>query len=76
MKLIATWCLLAPAVALGALSIAAVPSTQVKPDGAAKAAYNTSPPLSDMRLTVHTLLREDVFAGFLENDMTRLGACP
>jgi hypothetical protein len=29
------------------------------------------PPLSDKRLTVHTLLREDVFAGFLANDLTR-----
>ena len=29
------------------------------------------PPLSDTRLTVHTLLREDIFAGFLENDMKR-----
>ena len=30
------------------------------------------PPLSETRLTVHTLLREDVFAGLLENDMQRL----
>ena len=29
--------------------------------------------LSDKRLTVHTLLREDVFAGFMSNNMTRLG---
>jgi tetratricopeptide (TPR) repeat protein len=29
------------------------------------------PPLSDTRLTVHTLVREDVFAGFLDNDMER-----
>ncbi|HJQ67671.1 MAG TPA: hypothetical protein VKA70_01780 [Blastocatellia bacterium] len=29
------------------------------------------PPLSDTRLTVHTLLREDIFAGFLTDDMTR-----
>ena len=28
--------------------------------------------LSDTRLTVHTLLREDVFAGFLGNDMDRM----
>jgi tetratricopeptide (TPR) repeat protein len=28
-------------------------------------------PLSDSRLTVHTLLREDIFAGFLSDDMTR-----
>jgi tetratricopeptide (TPR) repeat protein len=30
------------------------------------------PPISDTRLTVHTLVREDVFAGFLRNDVTRL----
>ena len=30
------------------------------------------PPLSDERLPVHTLLREDLFAGFLANDMKRL----
>jgi len=28
-------------------------------------------PLSDSRLTVHTLLREDIFAGFMADDMTR-----
>jgi hypothetical protein len=30
------------------------------------------PPLSDTRLTVHTLVREDIFAGFLQNDLARL----
>jgi tetratricopeptide (TPR) repeat protein len=30
------------------------------------------PPIADTRLTVHTLVREDIFAGFLQNDMTRL----
>jgi hypothetical protein len=35
------------------------------------AAQSPEPPLSDSRLTVHTLLREDVFAGFLANDMAR-----
>lgn len=30
------------------------------------------PPLSETRLTIHTLLREDIFAGLLENDMRRL----
>ncbi len=30
-----------------------------------------SPPLSDSRFTVHTLLREDIFAGFMSDDMTR-----
>src|SRR5687767_95654 len=29
------------------------------------------PPLSDTRLTVHTLVREDIFAGFMGNDMVR-----
>ena len=36
------------------------------------AAQSPEPPLSETRLTVHTLLREDVFAGFLESDTTRL----
>src|SRR5262249_18299632 len=35
-------------------------------------AQSPEPPLSDTRLTVHTLLREDIFAGFLTNDMERL----
>jgi len=30
------------------------------------------PPIADTRLTVHTLVREDVFAGFLQNDIARL----
>jgi hypothetical protein len=30
------------------------------------------PPLSDMRLTIHTLVREDIFAGYLSNDLKRL----
>jgi hypothetical protein len=29
------------------------------------------PPLDDSRLTVHTLVREDIFAGFLSDDMER-----
>jgi hypothetical protein len=40
--------------------------------GAVAAAQAPEPPLSDTRLTVHTLLREDIFAGFLENDLNRL----
>ena len=40
------------------------------PIGAAKA-QSPEPPLSDTRLTVHTLVREDVFAGFMANDMVR-----
>jgi tetratricopeptide (TPR) repeat protein len=29
-------------------------------------------PLNDTRLTIHTLVREDIFAGFLQNDLDRL----
>src|SRR5215208_6227205 len=29
-------------------------------------------PIGDTRLTVHTLLREDIFAGFLDNNMERV----
>ena len=36
------------------------------------AAQAPDPPLSDARLTVHTLVREDIFAGFLDNDLNRL----
>jgi hypothetical protein len=38
---------------------------------AAAKAQSPEPPLADTRLTVHTLLREDVFAGFMSNDMVR-----
>lgn len=38
---------------------------------AALAAQSADPPLADTRLTVHTLVREDLFAGFLADDMTR-----
>lgn len=38
----------------------------------AAASQSPEPPLSDTRLTIHTLLREDIFAGFLQNDMTKL----
>jgi len=34
-------------------------------------AQSLGPPLSDSRLSVHTLLREDIFAGFLSDDMER-----
>ena len=37
----------------------------------AAAAQSLEPPISDTRLTVHTLVREDIFAGFLDNDMSR-----
>ena len=35
-------------------------------------AQSTAPPLADTRLTVHTLLREDIFAGYQQNDLARL----
>ncbi len=35
-------------------------------------AYSSDIPLDDTRLTIHTLVREDVFAGFLQNDLERL----
>ncbi|MBI3653515.1 MAG: hypothetical protein HY231_20995 [Acidobacteria bacterium] len=35
------------------------------------AAQSPEPPLADTRLTVHTLLREDIFAGFLADDLKR-----
>jgi tetratricopeptide (TPR) repeat protein len=34
-------------------------------------AQSPEPPLSDTRLTHHTLVREDIFAGFLTDDMER-----
>lgn len=36
------------------------------------AAQSPEPPLSDSRLTIHTLVREDIFAGFLSDDGQRL----
>jgi hypothetical protein len=38
----------------------------------ALASQSPEPPLSDSRLTIHTLVREDIFAGFLTNDLARL----
>jgi tetratricopeptide (TPR) repeat protein len=38
----------------------------------AVSAQTPEPPLADTRLTVHTLVREDIFAGFLQNDLNRL----
>lgn len=35
-------------------------------------AQSPEPPLSDTRLSIHTLVREDIFAGFLTDDMARL----
>jgi hypothetical protein len=37
----------------------------------AVAAQSPEPPISDSRLTVHTLVREDIFAGWLDNNMDR-----
>jgi tetratricopeptide (TPR) repeat protein len=39
---------------------------------AAVPAQAPEPPIADTRLTVHTLVREDIFAGFLQNDLNRL----
>ena len=39
---------------------------------AAPAAQSPGDVLADTRLSVHTLLREDVFAGFRNDDLTRL----
>lgn len=36
------------------------------------AAQSVEPPLSDTRLTIHTLIREDIFAGFLVDDLDKL----
>lgn len=36
------------------------------------AAQSPDPPIADTRLTVHTLVREDIFAGFLDNNMERV----
>lgn len=38
---------------------------------AVAAAQSPEPPLSESRLSVHTLLREDVFAGFMADDLVR-----
>ena len=40
--------------------------------GAVAIGQSSELPLSDTRLTIHTLVREDIFAGFLTNDMERL----
>jgi hypothetical protein len=39
---------------------------------AALAAQTSDPPVHESRLTVHTILREDIFAAWLENDTRRL----
>ena len=40
--------------------------------GAAASQTSIVPPLGETRLAVSTLVREDIFAGFQQNDMTRL----
>lgn len=35
-------------------------------------AQSPEPPLSDSRLSIHTLVREDIFAGYLSDDIERL----
>lgn len=39
---------------------------------AVAAAQSPEPPLTDTRLSIHTLVREDIFAGFLSDDLSRL----
>jgi hypothetical protein len=39
---------------------------------ATAAAQSPEPPIADTRLTVHTLLREDIFAGLLDNNTERV----
>jgi hypothetical protein len=41
-------------------------------NSAAVPAQSPEPPITDTRLTVHTLLREDIFAGFLQGDLARM----
>lgn len=40
--------------------------------GTVVVAQSPEPPIADSRLTIHTLVREDIFAGFLTDDMERL----
>ena len=39
---------------------------------AAVVTQSPEPPITDTRLTVHTLVREDIFAGFLQSDLKRM----
>lgn len=48
-------------IAIAGLAVAAVAQSQT-----------INPPLDEKRLTIHTLVREDAFAGFLQNDLERL----
>ncbi len=58
-------------VSIGVLLAVNAVTAQDGPGKSAAEGQATEPPLSDARLTVHTLLREDIFAGFLEGDMKR-----
>lgn len=40
--------------------------------GTVAAQQSASPPLEDKRLTIHTLVREDIFAGWMQDDLTRM----
>ena len=65
--------LVASFAAVTAAAIATITPVQDRPPLASLAGPPTKePPLADERLPVHTLLREDLFAGFLANDMKRL----
>ena len=48
-------------IAIAAVAVAAVAQSQ-----------QINPPLDEKRLSIHTLVREDVFAGFLSNDAERM----
>ena len=60
------------ALALSAGACLAVIATQDAPKRSALIPAKTmEPPISDMRVPVHALVREDVFSGFLQSDMNR-----
>lgn len=48
------------------IAVAILASSAIAP------AQGPEPPLDDTSLSVHTLVREDIFAGFLQNDLVRL----
>ena len=56
---------------LKSLVLTALLATLVLVTFAGAAQSPEPPPLSDTRLTVHTLLREDIFAGLLDNNLER-----
>ena len=65
-------CAVTPAVYLAPMTRSLLMLGFVVAVSAAVPAQAPEPPVADTRLTVHTLVREDIFAGFLQNDMNRL----